>query len=151
MLQCDGARWRSIARIKLPKSVRFEDYSAVSLRGRRLAVVSQQSSQLWIGTLRFSDWSIEDEGTIYDFPRTRKGKIKYRTVEGLAWLSDHSFVCVSDYSKRRPRKRDQKKDQSIHIVELPKRAASGQAARRPAAQAASRRKPRAAPRSGRRS
>ncbi len=136
VLQCNGARWQSIAKIKLPKSVRFEDYSAVAIRGQRIAVVSQQSSQLWIGTLRFGDWTIEDNGVVCDFPRSKKGKIKYRTVEGLAWLTDHSFVCVSDYSKRQPTKRDRKKDQSIHIVELPKSRVAARAAakpRRPAA------------------
>ena len=71
----------------------FEDYSAVALRGRRIAVLSQQSARLWIGTLRFGDWTIADEGKTFEFPRTRNGKIKYRMLEGLCWLTDRSFVC----------------------------------------------------------
>ena len=63
------------------------------------AILSQQSSRLWIGTIRFGDWTIADEGQTYEFPRTKKGKIKYRTLEGLCWLTDRSFVCVSDLSK----------------------------------------------------
>ena len=93
-----------MARIKLPQTVRFEDYSAVALRGRRIAVLSQQSSRLWIGTLRFGDWTIAGEGKTYEFPRTKKGKIKYGTLEGLCWLTDRSFVCVSDLWKGRHRK-----------------------------------------------
>ena len=104
VLQRSGTLWKPVARIKLPRTVKFEDYSAVALRGRRLAVLSQQSSRLWIGTLRFGDWTIADEGKTYEFPRTKKGKIKYRTLEGLCWLTDRSFVCVSDLSKRHGKK-----------------------------------------------
>src|SRR5258705_267583 len=60
VLQCSRKLWKPVARIKLPRTAAFEDYSAVSLRGRRLAVLSQQSSRLWIGTLRFGDWAIAD-------------------------------------------------------------------------------------------
>jgi hypothetical protein len=109
-----------VARIKLPQTVTFEDYSAVALRGRRIAVLSQQSSRLWIGTLRFGDWTIADEGHTYEFPRTKKGKIKYRTLEGLCWLTDRSFVCVSDLSNRHDKRRHRKRDQSIHVFKLPR-------------------------------
>ena len=120
VLQRSGRLWTPVARIKLPRAVRFEDYSAVAIRGRRIAVISQQSSRLWIGTLRFGDWTIDDNGRTYDFPRTKKGKIKYRTLEGLCWLTDRSFVCVSDLSKRQHKKRHQKTDQSIHVFKLPR-------------------------------
>ena len=120
MLQRSGNLWKPVARIKLPRTAAFEDYSAVSLRGRRLAVLSQQSSRLWIGTLRFGDWAIADDGTTYEFPRTKKGKIKYATLEGLCWLTNRSFVCVSDLSKRQDKKRYRKTDQSIHVFKLPR-------------------------------
>ena len=108
-----------MARVKLPKTVKFEDYSAVALRGRRIAVLSQQSSRLWIGTLRFGNWMIAGEGQTYEFPRTRKGKIKYRTLEGCCWLTDQSFVCVSDLSTQKSTRRYRKTDQSIHVFKLP--------------------------------
>lgn len=114
--------WESIARIKLPRSVDFEDYSAVSLRGDRLAVVSQMTSRLWIGRLRRDTWTIAGRGRIYDLPRTKKGKIRYCTVEGLCWLSDSTFVAVSDLVKRYHSNRCHDKDQSIHIFALPRRA-----------------------------
>jgi hypothetical protein len=123
VLQRSGMLWKSVARIELPRTVKFEDYSAVALRGRRIAVLSQRSSRLWIGRLRFGDWTIAGEGETFAFPRTKKGKIKYRTLEGLCWLTDRSFVCVSDLSKRHHRRRSRKTDQSIHVFRLPGRRA----------------------------
>ena len=120
LLQRSGALWKPVARIKLPESVTFEDYSAMSLRGRRLAVLSQQSSRLWIGTIRFDDWTIADKGHTYEFPRTKNGKIEYATLEGLCWLTDRSFVCVSDVAKPPSKKRHRKKDQSLHVFKLPR-------------------------------
>ena len=58
----------------------------------------QQTSKLWVGTLRFGDWTIAGRGSIYDFPGNKKGKPKYCTLEGLCWLSDRTFVMVSDLS-----------------------------------------------------
>jgi len=107
-----------VARIKLPTTVDFEDYSAVSLRGDRIAVVSQMTSRLWIGKLRRDTWSIAGQGRIYDFPRTKRGNPKYCTLEGLCWLSNTRFVLVSDLSKSRYRSKCGKRDQSIHIFRL---------------------------------
>ena len=120
VLQSSGTLWKPVARIKLPPTVAFEDYSAVALRGSRIAVLSQQSSRLWIGRLHFGSWAIAGKGKTYEFPRTRKGKIKYRTLEGICWLTDRSFVCVSDLADRRDSKRCRKKDQSIHVFKLPR-------------------------------
>jgi hypothetical protein len=124
VLQRSGTLWKSVALIKLPKTVEFEDYSAVSVRKRRIAVLSQQTSRLWIGTLRFGDWTIVGEGTTYDFPRTKKGKRRYGSLEGVCWLTDRSFACVSDLSKPDAKKRYRKTDQSIHVFTLPRRSGS---------------------------
>jgi len=122
VLQRKGAVWRPVACIKLPRSVKFEDYAGVSLRGERIAVVSQASAKLWIGRLRARDWTIVGDGRVYDFPRSRRGKIQYCTVEGLCWLSERSFVMVSDLKKPYHSGRCAKKDQSIHLFALPGRA-----------------------------
>ena len=119
VLQRSGAWWKPVATIALPSWVAFVDYSAVSVRGTRIAVVSQQTSRLWIGTLRFRDWTIAGRGSIYDFPRKGKGKPKYCTLEGLCWLSPRTFVLVSDLSKGDYAKRCRKRDQSIHVFRLP--------------------------------
>ena len=119
-----AGQWDSIALIKLPRTVDFEDYSAVALRGDRIAVVSQMTSRLWIGRLRRDSWTIAGRGRIYDLPRTKKGKIRYCTVEGLCWLNDSMFVAVSDLVKRYHANRCHDKDQSIHIFALPSRRAA---------------------------
>jgi hypothetical protein len=107
-----GTAWSPIARIKLPARVAFEDFSAVALRGNRIAVLSQLTSRLWIGTLRLRDWTIAGRGRILDFPQTRKGKPKYCTLESLSWVSPTTFVVVSDLSKRSYGRRCRKTDQS---------------------------------------
>lgn len=119
VLQRLGKVWKPVATIALPDSVEFEDYSAIALRGNRLAVISQQTSRLWIGTLRVRDWTITGRGSTYDFPRSKKGKRKYCTLEGLCWLSPRSLVLVSDLSKGDYSKRCRKRDQSIHVFRLP--------------------------------
>jgi hypothetical protein len=125
VLQRIGALWKPIATIALPPQVKFEDYSGVSLRGSRVAVISQQTSRLWIGTLRFGDWTMAGRGSIYDFPRNKKGKPKYCTLEGLCWLSARTFVLVSDLSKDGYGKRCRKRDQSIHVFRIPARHTRG--------------------------
>ena len=120
VLERGRTTWRPIALIKLPKTVDFADYSAVALRGDRIAVISQMSSRLWIGRLRRGTWTVAGQGRIYDFPRTKKGKIRYCTLEGLYWLSETTFVLVSDLSKRHYRTGCGKKDQSIHVFALPR-------------------------------
>src|SRR5687768_4469180 len=93
-----GMVWKPIACIELPPSFDVEDYSAVSLRGDRIAVISQMTSRLWIGRLSTTDWTIAGTGRLYAFPRTEKGNPRYCTLEGLCWLSDTTFVLVSDLS-----------------------------------------------------
>jgi hypothetical protein len=121
VLERRGKVWRPVAAIRLPPSVTFEDYSALAIRGERIAVASQQSSRLWVGTLRKADWTIVGAGRQYEFPRTRKGKLLYSTVEGISWLSDDTFVAVSDLAKEDHPRRCSAKDQSIHVFRLPRR------------------------------
>ena len=123
VLKRAGTVWEPVACVDLPESVEFKDYSAVSIRGNQVAVISQQTSQLWIGTLKFGDWTVRDEGTVYDFPRTPKGNLKYCTLEGLCWLSARSFVLVSDLAHPDLPKRCHKRDQSIHVFRIPSKGA----------------------------
>lgn len=120
VLRRKGTVWVSVTTIALPRTLEFRDYSALALRGRSMAVVSQETARLWVGTLRFSDWTISGPGTIYDFPRSKKGKRRYRTIEGVSWTSANSLVMVSDLAKGHHPERCRKKDQSIHVFKLPK-------------------------------
>ena len=115
VLERRGRMWRPIARIKLPKSVKFKDYAGMALRGDRLAVVSQESSRVWVGRVQRGKWTIAGKGRVYDLPRTKKGKKKYHTVEGISWLSPRTLVAVSDLRKKKHPKRSAKTDQSIHV------------------------------------
>ncbi|HKY20467.1 MAG TPA: hypothetical protein VJM31_04535 [Vicinamibacterales bacterium] len=116
VLEKRGRTWQPVACIKLPPHVNFRDYAGLALRGDSLAVVSQESSRLWVGRLRRGRWAIVGRGRIYDFPRTKKkGKRLYGTVEGISWLSPTSLVAVSDLRKKRHPKRCERNDQSIHI------------------------------------
>jgi hypothetical protein len=118
VLQKVGRVWQPVARIKLPRSVNFKDYSAVSVRGDRIAVISQESSRMWIGRLRRRDWTITGRGSIYQFPTTRKGKVRYCTLEGLSWLSPDKLVAVSDCCGTKGPDRCKRSDQSIHVFQL---------------------------------
>ena len=121
VLQRRGTLWQTVARIKLPRSVKFEDYSAVALRGTRIAVISQRTSRLWIGRLRLRDWTIAGPGRTYDFPTRKSGQPKYCTLEGLCWLSDTTFVMVSDLSKAHYPGICHKTDQSIFVFRISRR------------------------------
>ena len=118
VLQRRGQLWHPVERIKLPKHVKFKDYAGLAFRGGRLAVVSQESSRVWVGRLDADRWTIRGPGQVYDLPRTKKGKKRYYTVEGISWLSPQTVVAVSDLRKKRHSKRSAKSDQSIHVFSL---------------------------------
>lgn len=113
-------KWKYVASIKLPESVQFVDYAGMSLKGSRLAVVSQASAQLWIGTLDTKTWQINGVGKLYPFPRNAEGEVIYCNIEGVAWLTDKQIITVTDRIKKGEQpKCCGKKDQSIQIFELP--------------------------------
>ena len=107
--------WKWSHEVKLPKSAEFEDYAGIAYREGRLAVVSQASSRIWIGSVDEEARNIvKNSGSVYRFPA--KG---YGNVEGIAWLSDDIIVAVSDQKKKRQPEVCARKDQSIHIFRIP--------------------------------
>ena len=115
----------------------FKDFSGLSITPiGRIAITSQENSQLWVGQLHFKKgkWKVKEKG-IYNFPRAKKvscngktfkvkGKdpIIYQNVEGVAWLDENTLVTVTDRRKNYKKKKArpyQCKDQSIQIVRLP--------------------------------
>ncbi|GAA2325043.1 hypothetical protein OKJ48_00830 [Streptomyces kunmingensis] len=114
-----GKRWIHIGTIRLPKSLPFEDYSSVSVRDGRIAVLSQASSALWTGRLSTKKWQV-DEGTLYRLPTDSKGRTVYGNPEGVCWVSSDHVVIVSDRAKAGARNdRLRAKDQSIHLFLIP--------------------------------
>jgi len=114
-----GRQWRHAGVIRLPPTVRFEDYSGIAVTGNRIAVVSQASSELWTGTLADSGWQIADPGTVYALPREPGGTIAYGTAEGVSWITADQVVMVSDKAKPDQDRRCRAKDQSIQIFRIP--------------------------------
>jgi hypothetical protein len=112
-------RWERTHTIRLPPEVAFTDYSGISVSGDRVAVVSQESSALWVGGLAPSGWDLLDAGRTYSFPRSPGGKTLYGTVEGVSWLADDEVVVVSDRAKPTQSSRYRAKDQSVHLFALP--------------------------------
>jgi hypothetical protein len=119
VLQPRDGKWAPVAKLRLPKSVRFEDYASLDLVDDRVLVVSQATSAVWVGRLAAGAWEWLDEGQTYALPLNAKGEPAYCNAEGIAWLSSSRIVVVSDRAKpgEQPKKcRD--KDQSIHVFEL---------------------------------
>jgi hypothetical protein len=120
IFQKGASQWEHQGTIKLPKTVQFEDYASLDVDGRRIAIVSQATSAVWIGVFREDGWDFEGAGAIYFFPRSAAGETIYCNVEGVAWITPEQIVVVSD--KRKPGEQSkvcQEKDQSIHIFNIP--------------------------------
>ncbi|MFI0237860.1 hypothetical protein [Streptomyces sp. NPDC016845] len=114
-----GKRWINVATIRLPKSLPFEDYSSVSVRDGRIAVLSQASSALWVGRISTRKWQV-DEGTVYRLPTDSKGRTVYGNPEGVSWVSADYVVIVSDRAKKGDQnERFRAKDQSVHLFLIP--------------------------------
>jgi len=115
--------WEHIGTIRLPKAVRYQDYSSLDFRNGYLTVISQASSAIWVGRLRAQPAGLkdlfEDDGRLFLFPRDDKGRILYCNLEGVTWLGNDRLVVVSDKGKADQPKRCARKDQSIHIFRLP--------------------------------
>lgn len=121
----EGNGWAFSRELRIPEVVQFKDYSGLGIRHGKVALVSQQESALWVSTLE-DDWTL-DEGRIYRFPTTpkkgkktpKKGKKTYCNVEGVSWINDTRIVVVSDSRKKGDPPRSKKKQQSIHIFDIP--------------------------------
>ena len=88
--------------------------------GARIAVVSQTSSLLRVGTFNNRRGDVADAGLVYRFPCNHKLKAVYCNVEGIAWLAPDLILTISD--KRKPGKQAkhcERKDQSLHIFRIP--------------------------------
>jgi hypothetical protein len=111
--------WDRVGKIRLPETVLFEDYSGLSVTGDRIAVLSQESSALWLGRLTRDAWQVEGEGTSYALPTDSDGNVVYGTAEGVSWIAPDQVVMVSDKAKTEQGRRCRAKDQSIHVFRIP--------------------------------
>lgn len=115
----DADSWRHVATIELPPSLAAVDYSGISVRDERIAVLSQCSGVLWTGYLSSDSWDIMDQGVTYRLPLDDRGRVVYGTAEGVSWLSANTVAIASDRAKREQPQRIRAKDQSLHVFRLP--------------------------------
>lgn len=125
VLQKTSSQWLKVAEITLPSSVTFTDYSDIALYGNKVAITSQEDSQIWIGTLSSTSWAITG-GTAYNFPLGSSSgvvgagsNILYGNIEGVSFITANQIVVVSDKVKSSQPSYQSYKDQSVHVFNLP--------------------------------
>jgi hypothetical protein len=111
-------RWDRVHTIHLPAVLPFVDYSSISVAGDRIAVLSQESSALWVGRLNPSTWDVAGAGEVHRFPCDGRGRTLYGTVEGVSWIGAGEVVVVSDRAKPDQPGRYRRTDESIHVFAL---------------------------------
>jgi len=119
-LRHDRGSWVTEATLSLPARAAFDDFSDLAVSpeadGRwRVAVLSQASSALWLGTMTTRPLAFGDPGAVYGFPRD-KDDVQYCSLEGVTFLDPSTFAMVSD------RLSDAKgctKAESMHVFRLP--------------------------------
>jgi hypothetical protein len=109
-------QWDRVDTIELPRDLQFRDYAGIALARDRVAVVSQESSALWVGRLDPASWSVDD-GTVHEFPRDKHGRPRYAHVEGVSWLARDQVVVVSDRGRRSERHAEH--DETVAVFALP--------------------------------
>lgn len=125
VLRKTSTKWEKIAEITLPSAAAFGDYADIAVYGSKVAIVSQEDSRLWIGTLSETSWSITG-GTTYSFPTGSSqgvvgagSNVLYGNIEGVSFISANQIVVVSDKVKSDQPGYQAYKDQSVHIFNIP--------------------------------
>jgi len=114
--------WVTQRVIELPHTIQFMDYSALSIRGKRVAIASQENSQVFIGTFDADTFQISDkDARILNLPRDDDCDIQYCNVEGLDWIGENMLAAASDQMKDMGRQSYHclAKDQSVHVFVIP--------------------------------
>uniref|UniRef100_A0A0G4FFQ4 Uncharacterized protein n=1 Tax=Chromera velia CCMP2878 TaxID=1169474 RepID=A0A0G4FFQ4_9ALVE len=123
--------WKTLKTVNLPKAAEFVDYSALAIKGKRVAVTSQENSAVWLGELEGVDKdgvvadpkkvAFSDKGEVMFFPRDTNCMELYCNVEGIDFINEHLLVAASDQMKKRGRQdfRCLAKDQSVHVFQIP--------------------------------
>jgi uncharacterized protein YjiK len=116
----DDDEFKYVASTDLPRSLPFVDFSGMDVRNGNLALVSQETSALWVGRLDPKNWRIQGDGDVYAFPKGRDGAVGYCNVEGVSWIDEDTLVVVSDAKKENKQPPScAAKEQSIHVFRLP--------------------------------
>ena len=108
--------YEEFAYLSLPGNVNFDDFSDIAWNGSKIAVLSQESSALWVGELN-EDMSWKNTSTTYYFPK-RDGEYLYCNLEGISWINETTLVLVSDTSKKKQPSLCKEKSEMIHIWKI---------------------------------
>jgi hypothetical protein len=120
-LRHEGSSWVTETTLTLPSIADFEDFSDLAVLPEadgtyRIAVVSQDSAALWLGTLTTKPLAIDDPGVVYGFPRAA-GSVQYCSVEGITFIDRTTIAMASDRPKGNPGNCN--KAEALHVFALP--------------------------------
>jgi len=98
----------------------FDDYSDVAVMPdaegtHRIAVLSQETSALWLGSLTTKPLAIVGPGVVYGFPRAA-GEVQYCSLEGVTFMDRTTLAMASDRAKT---ERCNTKAEALHVFRLP--------------------------------
>ena len=110
--------WARVAKLRLPPDLSFVDYSGVAVRGTRIAVVSQESSALWLGQLDPATWTV-DAGVVHEFPRDDAGRPLFTEVEGVDFLAADQIVVATDRGRGGEHRAVEENEQSVAVFDVP--------------------------------
>jgi len=120
VLKQTGSTWTAEPTLLyLPSTANFADFSDIALLPQsngtfKVAVTSQESQKLWVGTLSATSWSFVGSGTVYALPSPN-----YCNIEGVTFLSATQVALVSDSMKSDQDPGCNDKDEMVHVFSLP--------------------------------
>jgi hypothetical protein len=120
VLHHDGSSWVTEATLNVPALADFDDYSDIAVLpesdGRyQIAVLSQETSALWLGTLTTKPLALSGPGTIYGFPKAAD-VMQYCSLEGVTFIDRATFAMVSDRTKDSA---GCSKGEAVHVFAIP--------------------------------
>ncbi|MCB1178276.1 MAG: hypothetical protein KDK36_11895 [Leptospiraceae bacterium] len=125
ILKKEKSFWKEVSAFKF-KVKGMKDYSDISIKEDKVAIVSQQSSSLWIGKMNSINFQFTD-GKLYHFPKVNTNgefskeanKKTYCAVEGVTWVDEKKLAMVSDQTKKDKSGFCHLKDEMLHIFTIP--------------------------------
>ncbi len=124
VLRPSSGSWVTETTLNIPSSATFDDYSDIALHSNdngtyKVAVTSQQSSRIWIGTLTTSPWGFSGTSQVFEFPKADGDAKQYCNVEGVTFLTSTQVAIVSDQYTGSKSSPCFNKDEMVHIFNIP--------------------------------
>ena len=84
---------------------------------------AQSDSQVWIGNFNWEAWEFEDEGALYNLPRSDACQVTYCNIGAVQWLDDRRITLASGVAQPGDPWACFAKSESLHQFLLPASAA----------------------------